>query len=202
MNLVWFIYIYISILCFWESIKYHQTKYCDAHVYWYFLTPLLRWHIFESWCMTHHADQVHCHVVSVLEFLQEKLSPCTCPGTLRFYVGAISACHTLIDRVSVGEHPLVTRSICEAKQMRLPTIATVHLWDLAVKLLCTRSGWDPFEPLELAPVRFLTLKMVFLMVIITSQFSEENWGFAGSVSLTILLRLCPWAGQSYFASSP
>ncbi len=138
-----YVYIYISILCFWESIKYRQTKYCDAHVYWYFLTPLLRWHIFESWCMTHHADQVHCHVVSVLEFLQEKLSPVHVLVLSGLCGRHFSLPHS-DDRVSVGEHPLVARSICEAKQMRLPTIATVHLWDLAVKLLCTRSGWDPF----------------------------------------------------------
>ncbi len=41
-----------------------------------------KWHIFENWCMAHHVDPVHCQVVSVLEFLQEKLSSGTCPGTL------------------------------------------------------------------------------------------------------------------------
>ncbi len=34
----------------------------------------LRWHIFKSRCTTHRADPVHCQVVSVLKFLQEKLS--------------------------------------------------------------------------------------------------------------------------------
>ncbi len=41
-----------------------------------------KWHIFKNWCMAHHVDPVHCQVVSVLEFLQEKLSSGTCPGTL------------------------------------------------------------------------------------------------------------------------
>ncbi len=66
---------------------------------------------FENWCMAHHVDPVHCQVVSVLEFLQEKLSSGTCPGTLRVYVAAISACPVLIDEVSVGKHPLVARFI-------------------------------------------------------------------------------------------
>ncbi len=56
----------------------------------------------------------------------------------------------------------------------------------------------PFEPLESAPIRFLTLKMFFN----GHYFSYENWGFAGSVNLAILPRLCPWAGQNYFAPSP
>ncbi len=122
-----------------------------------------KWHIFENWCRAHHVDPVHCQVVSVLEFLQEKLSSGTCPGTLRVYVAAISACHVLIDGVSVGKHPLVARFIQGAKRLRPPTRATVPSWDLAIVLegLVT----TPFEPLESAPVRFLTLKMFFLMAI-------------------------------------
>ncbi len=37
-----------------------------------------KWHIFENWCMAHHVDPVHCQVVSVLEFLPEKLTSGTC----------------------------------------------------------------------------------------------------------------------------
>ncbi len=84
-----------------------------------------KWHIFENWCMAHHVDPVHCQVVSVLEFLEEKLSSGTCPGTLRVYVAAISACHVLIDGVSVGKHPLVARFIRGAKRLRPPTRVTV-----------------------------------------------------------------------------
>ncbi len=109
--------------------------------------------------MAHHVDPVHCQVVSVLEFLQEKLSSGTCPGTLRVYVAAISACHVLIDGVSVGKHPLVARFIRGAKRLRPPTRATVPSWDLAIVL--EGLVMTPFEPLESAPIRFLTLKMFF-----------------------------------------
>ncbi len=118
-----------------------------------------KWHIFENWCMAHHIDPVHCQIVSVLEFLQEKLSSGTCPGTLRVYVAAISACHVLIDGVSVGKHPLVARFIRGAKRLRPPTRATVPSWDLAIVL--EGLVMTPFEPLESAPIRFLTLKMFF-----------------------------------------
>ncbi len=116
-----------------------------------------KWHIFKNWCKAHHVDPIHCQVVSVLEFLQEKLSSGTCPGTLKVYVAAISACHVMIDGVSVGKCPLVARFIRGATRIRSPTRATVPSWDLAIVLeglVCT-----PFEPLESVPVRFLTLKM-------------------------------------------
>ncbi len=122
-----------------------------------------KWHIFENWCMAHHVDPVHCQVVSVLEFLQEKLSSGTCPGTLRIYVATISACHVLIDGVSVGKHPLGARFIRGAKRLRPPIRATVPSWDLAIVL--EGLVMTPFEPLESAPIRFLTLKMFFLMAI-------------------------------------
>lgn len=99
----------------------------------------------------------------VQEFLQEKLSTGTCPGTLRVYVVAISACHVPIYLVSVGRHPLVVCFIQGAKRLRPPTRPTVPSWDLAIVL--EGMVWIPFKPLELAPVQFLTLKMVLLMAI-------------------------------------
>ncbi len=82
------------------------------------------------------------------------------------------------------------------KRLRPSTSVTAPSWDLAIVL--EGLVMTPFEPLESAPIRSLTLKMFFN----GHYFSYENWGFAGSVNLAILPRLCPWAGQSYFAPSP
>ncbi len=49
-------------------------------------------------------------------------------------MATISACHVLIDGVSVGKHPLVARFIRGAKRLRPPTRATVPSWDLAIVL--------------------------------------------------------------------
>ena len=78
-------------------------------------------------------------------------------------MAASLACHVLIDRVSVGKHHLVARFILGAKRLRPPTRATVPSWDLAIVL--EGLAGTPFEPLESAPDRLLTLKMVFLMAI-------------------------------------
>ncbi len=63
----------------------------------------------------------------------------------------------------MGKHPLVARFIRGAKRLRPPNRATVPSWDLAIVL--EGLVMTPFEPLESAPIRFLTLKMVFLMAI-------------------------------------
>lgn len=104
--------------------------------------------------MTHYADTVHCQVVSVLGFLQKRKKNSSQAHVLvhSIYVAAISACHALVDWVSVGKYPLVAHFIRGAKRVRPPTRATVHLRDVAIVLEVS---------LELVPVRFLTLKMYF-----------------------------------------
>lgn len=78
-------------------------------------------------------------------------------------MATILACHTLIDWDSVRKHSLVTHFIRGAKRLRLPTRATVPSWNLSIELEGLVGA--PFEPLESAPVKLLTLKMVFLMAI-------------------------------------
>ncbi|KAI2655884.1 Layilin [Labeo rohita] len=95
----------------------------------------LRWCFFKHWCLAHHADPVHCQSVSVLEFLQEKLSSGTCPGTFRLYVAAGSVCRTLIDGVSVGKHLLVACFIHGARRLRPLIRVTVLSWDFILGAL-------------------------------------------------------------------
>lgn len=75
----------------------------------------------EAWCV----DPVHCQIVSLLEFLQSKLSLGLRSNTLRTYVATFSDCHALIDGVSVGRHLLVARYNRGAKRLRPPTSVTV-----------------------------------------------------------------------------
>jgi hypothetical protein len=122
-----------------------------------------KWGVFERWCTAHNADPVNCQIASVLDFLQEKLSAGTCPSTLRVYVAVFSACHALVDGVSLGKHPLLARFIRGAKRLRPPVRTKIPSWDLAIVLEGLVE--TPFEPLESACDKLLTLKMVFLMAI-------------------------------------
>lgn len=113
------------------------------------------------------------------------------------FVATISACHALIDGVQVGMHPLIICLIRGSRRLRTSFRAKIILWYLAIVLEGLVE--DPFEPLELATDKLLTLKMVFLMAITSLK---KKGRFAGSVDVAILHRLCHWYGQSYFASSP
>lgn len=123
----------------------------------------LKWsEFFLRWCAIHHANLVHCQIVSMLEFLQEKLSAGICPTTFRVFVAAIADCHALIGGVSVGIHPLIPHFIHGARLLRPPVREKVLLWDIAVVLEGLIN--NPFEPLRSVPVKHLTLKIVFLML--------------------------------------
>ncbi|KAI2668821.1 Transposon Ty3-G Gag-Pol polyprotein [Labeo rohita] len=122
-----------------------------------------KWGVFERWCVKHNVDPVNCQIASVLDFMQEKLSTGTCPATLRGYVAALSACHALIDGAPLGSHPLLSRFLRGARRLRPPVKTKIPSWDLAIVL--EGLVGTPFEPLESASDKLLTLKMVFLMAI-------------------------------------
>ncbi|XDV29401.1 hypothetical protein PO909_032535 [Leuciscus waleckii] len=87
----------------------------------------------------------------------------TCPATLKVYVAALSACHALVDGVPLGRHPLLARFIRGARRLRPPVRTKIPSWDLAIVLEGLVE--TPFEPLESASDKLLTLKMFFLMAI-------------------------------------
>ncbi len=103
--------------------------------------------VFESWCLARVIDPVNCPLGPVMEFLQEKLTTGVTVTTLRVYVAAIAARREL-DEIPLGRHRMVSAF------MRGVPIA-VPSWDLSVILDGLVAA--PFEPLESAPERILTV---------------------------------------------
>ncbi len=85
------------------------------------------------------------------------------PATLKVYVVAISAGHALVDVVSVGRHPLVSRFMQGARQLGPFHPILAPSWDISIVLEGLLG--HPFEPLESVSVRLLTLKTVLLLVL-------------------------------------
>ncbi len=98
-------------------------------------------------------------VGSVLEFLQHKFSAGAAATTLRVYIVAIAVRRDL-DDVLLGRHCLVSSSILGAKRVCPPSFPS---WDLSVVL----KGFLelPFDPLESATVRILTLNVTLLLAL-------------------------------------
>ncbi|MGL5643882.1 MAG: hypothetical protein ACRCW3_03885, partial [Metamycoplasmataceae bacterium] len=123
----------------------------------------LKWRLFSEWCTARQLNPVNCPVPAVLEFLQEKFSTGLSPSTLKVYVAAIGAFHTPIEAGSLGKHQLVVQFLRGARRMRPAAHSRVPTWDLAVVLEGLSAA--PFEPLESAEAKNLTLKLAFLLAI-------------------------------------
>ena len=123
----------------------------------------LKWRLFTSWCQERQLDPVNCLVRYVLEFLQVCFSSRLTPSTLNVYISAISAYHALVDGITVGRNPLVTRFLRGTKRLRPAVRTRVPTWDLAIVLEGLSAA--PFEPLDIISEKFLTLKTIFLLAI-------------------------------------
>ncbi len=121
-----------------------------------------KWGVFESWCLTHAIDPVNCPVGPVLEFLQERLTAGAAATTLRVYVAAIAARREL-DEIPLGRHRMVSAFMHGARRLRPVRPTAVPSWDLSVVLEGLVTA--PFEALESASDRILTLKVVLLLAL-------------------------------------
>uniref|UniRef100_A0A9J8CR92 Uncharacterized protein n=1 Tax=Cyprinus carpio carpio TaxID=630221 RepID=A0A9J8CR92_CYPCA len=100
-----------------------------------------KWGVFDRWCVVHNEDPVNCHIASVLDFMQEKLSTGTCPATLKVYVAALSACHALIYGMPLGRHPLLSRFLRGCVFIKAPAADFEQLQHLTswLVLFCSRG---------------------------------------------------------------
>ncbi len=120
-----------------------------------------KWGVFESWCFARAIDPVNCPVGPVLEFMQERLTTGADATTLRVYVAAIAARREL-DEVPLGRHQMVSTFMRGVRRLRPVRPMAVPSWDLSVVLEGLVAA--PFEPLESASERILTLKFTLLLV--------------------------------------
>ncbi|XP_077094729.1 uncharacterized protein LOC143746656 [Siphateles boraxobius] len=121
-----------------------------------------KWRVFETWCLAHDRSPVNCPAGSVLEFLQEKFAAGAAATTLRVYVAAIAA-HRESDEIPLGKLRLVSAFMRGVKRLKPARSPRVPPWDLSVVLEGLTKA--PFEPLESAPERILTLKVSLLLAL-------------------------------------
>ncbi len=121
-----------------------------------------KWGVFESWCLARAIDPVNCPVGPVLEFLQERLTAGAAATTFRVYVAAIAAWREL-DEIPLGRHRMFSAFMRGVRRLRPVRPTAVPSWDLSVVL--EGLVMAPFELLESASERILTLKVTLLLAL-------------------------------------
>ena len=126
-----------------------------------------RWKLFSDWCNRNAADPVRCPVATVLEFLQSLLDSGRSHSTLRVYASAISSRHERVDGATVGGHRLVSLFLRGALRLRPPRTLRAPAWDLP--LVLEAMSLPPFEPLTQVGLKWLSMKVAFLLAITSAK---------------------------------
>ncbi len=123
----------------------------------------LKWNLFVKWCSSRREDPRRCSISVVLSFLQQGLERRLSPSTLKVHAAAISAYHDHIDGKSIGKHDLVVRFLRGARRLNPPRPPSIPSWDLALVLRALQIA--PFEPLQSADLRILSMKTLLLVAL-------------------------------------
>ncbi|XDV25256.1 hypothetical protein PO909_029202 [Leuciscus waleckii] len=126
-----------------------------------------KWKIFVSWCTDRSVNPVTCSISSVLEFLQHLLDTGRSPATLRVFVAALSAHRNPLGGISIGAEKLVAAFLKGAVRLNPPARIVHTQWDLQMVLNSLRL--PPYEPLDQADIKSLSMKTAFLLAITSTR---------------------------------
>ena len=140
-----------------------------------------QWRVFHNWCSKRGVAAGSAPLSMVLAFLQMLVNKKTAYRTLGVYRSAISKFHEGINGIPVGQLDRVGKFMKGAFIKNPPTKNLLPSWDLQLVLKMLRG--PPFEPLRLCPLKWLTLKTVFLVAIVSARRCSE---------IQALGRVCPY----------
>ncbi|XP_072003573.1 uncharacterized protein [Engystomops pustulosus] len=121
------------------------------------------WRVFSDFCSPDRIDLAHPNIAKILDFLQAGLDKGLKPATLKVQISALSS----LFESPLASHPWISRFIKAASRMTPFRRCTVPPWDLT--LVLNYLIRDPFEPLESCSLKWLTIKVVFLVAITSAR---------------------------------
>lgn len=129
------------------------------------------WRAFARWCSAHHVDPTSAEIPDVLDFLHAGLAKGLAPATLRRQVAALSTVISCEAHRSLSHNLRVRSFLLGASNLSPPVVHRYPSWDLPLVLQALTS--DPFEPLAAVSLKFLTLKVAFLLAITSARRVSE-----------------------------
>ncbi|XP_058024732.1 uncharacterized protein LOC131191046 [Ahaetulla prasina] len=129
------------------------------------------WRTFEKWCTSHSIRATSASVLDILAFLQRGLDSGLATNTLKRQVAAISSVLRCGSLISLSKEPLIQQFFRGANNVNPPVVHRFPSWRLnAVLNALTKT---PFEPLRDSSLRFLSLKVSFLIAITSARRISE-----------------------------
>lgn len=119
------------------------------------------WNCFSQWCRDKEVS--YPSVPVVLEFLQAGVDQGISPNTLRVQIAALSV--FLDQRLAL--EPLIKRFLLARERVTPVRMNVFPPWNLSLVLEALTKA--PFEPAQEISVKFLTLKLAFLLAITTAR---------------------------------
>lgn len=129
------------------------------------------WRAFSTWCLSHHVDPTSADIPDVLNFLHDGLPKGLAPAMLRCQVAALSTVLTCERHRTLSHNPRIRSFLHGATNISPPVVHRYPLWDLPLVLQALTT--TPFEPLTSVSLKFLTLKVTFLLAITSDRRVSE-----------------------------
>ena len=136
-----------------------------------------RWHVFSNWASQRKIDPIKASVHVIADFLiflfnvkKHQVS------TIKGYRSMITNTLKFRSSVNFGNHPVLSELIKSFQTQRPVERSLAPKWDLAFVLtvLCK----EPFEPLNKASLKHLSMKTAFLLTMATAKRISEIHAFA------------------------
>jgi len=117
---------------------------------------------FVSWCGEREVDPYLATLADCADFLTHLFHKGLKYRTINGYRSMLSSVLAPVENIPIGQHPFIIRLLRGVFNERPPVKLLIPEWDLLV-LGCLKKA--PFEPLQDAPLKFLTWKTCFLLAV-------------------------------------
>ncbi|KAE8613776.1 hypothetical protein XENTR_v10007867 [Xenopus tropicalis] len=125
------------------------------------------WRTFLTWCGRRHIHWDNASSTSVVEFLTDGFKKGLGLRTLKTQISALAA----LTHTKWADNPIIQQFIRGVTRTRPPLKEPLATWDLPKVL--TASQQPPFEPLSTCELKWLSLKVTFLVAITSAKRVSE-----------------------------
>jgi hypothetical protein len=131
-----------------------------------------KWRKFTVWCSQREIDPITPSVPQVADFLLSLHNTDNLkPGTIDGYRSAIATTIRAVGGPDLGHDPQLTSLIHNFYKQNPTRRPTPPTWDLSFVLRALQCA--PFEPIDVVPLKFVTLKTAFLLAFATARRRSE-----------------------------